>query len=75
MLWQDQNLRRAIKAALSILASIIIPVIDQNRRSQAHGTAPAVAGHEPEPKLADLVVLHLELGRHVGLTRVRAGDG
>ena len=63
---QDSNLLRSITAALSILASIIMPVADQHRRGQAHGIAPdsarAVAGREPEPELADLVVVHLELG-------------
>src|SRR5262245_57929029 len=64
-------LRRSITAALSILASIIMPVADRHR-DEAHGIAPdrarAVAGLEPEPELADLVVGHVELGRHVGLT-------
>jgi hypothetical protein len=64
-------------AALSILASIIMPVADQHRRGQAHGiahnSARAVAGLDPEPKFADLVVIHLELGRHVGLTRLSGG--
>ena len=79
---QDSNLLRSITAALSIpaiLASIIMPGADQHRRGQAPGIAPdsarAVAGLEPEPELADLVVVHVELGRHVGLTRQAAGDG
>ena len=58
---------RSITAALSILASIIMPVADQHQRGQAHGIAldcaRAVAGLELEPELADLVVVHLELGR------------
>jgi len=54
-----------------------MPVADQHQRGQAHGIAldcaRAVAGLELEPELADLVVVHLELGRHVGLTRVSGG--
>ena len=54
-----------------------MPVADRHRRGQAHGIAPdsarAVAGREPEPVLADLVGVHLELGRQVGLTRVSGG--